>query len=444
MDDSHSYYIILLVILIIFLCFSAFFSASEMAFSSLNRIKLKSLAEKNKKARLALKLLEIYDKILSTVLIGNNIVNIASSALATALFIGILGSVGVGIATALMTILILIFCEISPKVLAKESPEVTAIRTAPVLRFFIWFFTPLNFLTAEWKKFIMKIFPVKQARSTTEDEFLTFVGEVRQEGGINIHEEQMIRQVIGFDDLKASEIYTPCMDVKAIPAESTVEEIDRKFMETGFSRLPVFKDSVDNILGIIHLKDFYHEVMKGFKSLKEIIKPVVFVAKTIKIGKLLRTLQEKQTHMAVVIDEYGGTLGIITIEDIVEELVGEIWDENEKIIEPIKKSGNGSFSVMGNVNFSDMLEFIDIKDNGEIVSEDVESSDKAKDEASDEAYKNAAAKDAVPDTTITNWIMEKLGRLPRVGEKLTWRHLTIIVTRVLRHRVMEANVSAQK
>jgi len=444
MDDSHSYYIILLVILIIFLCFSAFFSASEMAFSSLNRIKLKSLAEKNKKARLALKLLEIYDKILSTVLIGNNIVNIASSALATALFIGILGSVGVGIATALMTILILIFCEISPKVLAKESPEVTAIRTAPVLRFFIWFFTPLNFLTAEWKKFIMKIFPVKQARSTTEDEFLTFVGEVRQEGGINIHEEQMIRQVIGFDDLKASEIYTPRMDVKAIPAESTVEEIDRKFMETGFSRLPVFKDSVDNILGIIHLKDFYHEVMKGFKSLKEIIKPVVFVAKTIKIGKLLRTLQEKQTHMAVVIDEYGGTLGIITIEDIVEELVGEIWDENEKIIEPIKKSGNGSFSVMGNVNFSDMLEFIDIKDNGEIVSEDVESSDKAKDEASDEAYKNAAAKDAVPDTTITNWIMEKLGRLPRVGEKLTWRHLTIIVTRVLRHRVMEANVSAQK
>jgi len=428
MDDSHSYYIILLVILIILLCFSAFFSASEMAFSSLNRIKLKSLAEKNKKARLALKLLEIYDKILSTVLIGNNIVNIASSALATALFISIFGSIGVGIATALMTVLILIFCEISPKVLAKESPELTAIRTAPVLHFFIRIFTPLNYLAAEWKKFIMKIFPVKQARSTTEDELLTFVGEVRQEGGINIHEEQMIRQVIGFDDLKASEIYTPRMDVKAISTKSTIEEIDLKFIETGFSRLPVYQDSIDNILGIIHLKDFYHEVMKGVKSLKEIIKPVVFVAKTIKIGKLLRTLQEKQAHMAAVIDEYGGTLGIITIEDIVEELVGEIWDENEKVIEPVKKSGNGSFRVMGNVNFSDMLEFIDLKDNNEDVSEDTESSDL----------------DTVPDTTITNWVMEKLGRLPRAGEILTWRHLTIIVTRVLRHRVMEVNVSAKK
>jgi len=447
MDDSHSYNnIILLVTLIVLLYFSAFFSATEMAFSSLNRIKLKSLAEKSKRARLALKLLEVYDKILSTVLIGNNIANIASSAFATALFIGILGSMGISIATAVMTTLILIFCEISPKVLAKESPELTAVRTAPILRFFIWLFTPLNFLAAEWKKFIMKIFPVKQARSTTEDELLTFVGEVRQEGGINIHEEHMIRQVIGFDDLKASEIYTPRMDVEAIPAESAVEEIDRRFMETGFSRLPVFQDSVDNILGIIHLKDFYHEVMRGFKSLKEIIKPVVFVAKTIKIGKLLRTLQEKQTHMAVVIDEHGGVLGIITIEDIVEELVGEIWDENEEKVEPIKKSRDGSYSVLGNVNFSDMLEFTGLKDKGEAASAKKESSDNASSEGAaakaDAVIKTNA--DEVPDTTVTNWIMEKLGRLPRMGEKLTWRHLTITVTRILRHRVMEVKVSAQK
>jgi len=444
MDDSHSYYIILLVTLIVLLYFSAFFSASEMAFSSLNRIKLKSLAEKSKRARLALKLLELYDKILSTVLIGNNIANIASSALATALFIGILGSMGISIATAVMTTLILVFCEISPKVLAKESPELTAVRTAPVLRFFIWLFTPLNFLAAEWKKLIMKIFPVKQARSTTEDELLTFVGEVRQEGGINIHEEHMIRQVIGFDDLKASEIYTPRMDVEAVPAESTVEEIDRRFMETGFSRLPVFQDSVDNILGIIHLKDFYHEVMKGFKSLKEIIKPVVFVAKTIKIGKLLRTLQEKQTHMAVVIDEHGGALGIITIEDIVEELVGEIWDENEEKVEPIKKSRDGSYRVMGNVNFSDMLEFTGLKDSGKAASAKEETSDTASSEEAVAAANANAAATTVPDTTVTNWIMERLGRLPRMGEKLTWRHLTITVTRILRHRVMEVKVSAQK
>ena len=431
MDDSNSVNIILLVILFILMCFSAFFSLAEMAYSSLNRIKLKSLAEKSKKlgkrVRLALKLLDAYDKILSTVVIGNNIVNIASSALATAILIGIFGNKGISIATAVMTLIVLVFCEISPKVLAKESPELTALRTAPFLRFLVWFFTPLSYLAAEWKKFIIKIFSVKQDRSTTEDELLTFVGEVRQEGGININEEQMIRQVIDFDDLKASEIYTPRMDVEAVPVTSAVEKVDLKFTETGFSRLPVFQDSVDNILGIIHFKDFYNYVMKGFKSLNEIIKPVVFVAKTIKIGKLLRTLQDKQAHMAVVIDEHGGTLGIITIEDIVEELVGEIWDENEKVVEPVRKSNDGGFLVLGNVNFSDMLEFISLKDNGEA--------------AADEPSKDEPSKGKVPDTTVANWIMEKLGRLPRTGEKLTWRHLTIIVTRVMRHRVTEVKVS---
>jgi len=430
MDDSKSINIILLVILLFLMCLSAFFSLAEMAYSSLNRIKLKSLAEKSKKkgkrARLAIKLHEIYDKILSTVVIGNNIVNIGSSALATAILIGIFGNMGVSIATAVMTFLVLVFCEISPKVIAKESPEITALRTAPLLRFFVWFFTPLSYLAGEWKKFIIKVFSVKQDRSTTEDELLSFVGEVRQEGGINIHEERMIRQVIDFDDLKASEIYTPRMDVEAVPAASAVEEIDLKFTETGFSRLPVFKDSVDNILGIIHFKDFYHDVIKGHKQLNEIIKPVIFVAKTIKIGKLLRTLQEKQAHVAVVIDEHGGTLGIITIEDIVEELVGEIWDENEKVVEPVKKTNEGGYLVLGNVNFSDMLEFIGVKENEEPAVEET---------PAEETFS-----ETVPDTTVANWIMEKLGRLPRAGEKLTWRKFSIIVTRVQRHRVMEVRV----
>jgi putative hemolysin len=423
MDDSNSVNIILLVILFILMCFSAFFSLAEMAYSSLNRIKLKSLAEKNKKTakrvKLALKLLDNYDKILSSVVIGNNIVNIGSSALATAILIGIFGNKGVSIATAVMTVLVLIFCEISPKVLAKESPELTALRTAPFLSFLMWLFTPFCHLAAEWKKFIIKLFSVKQDRSTTEDELLSFVGEVRQEGGININEEQMIRQVIDFDDLKASEIYTPRMDVEAVPVTSDVRDVDLKFTQTGFSRLPVFQDSVDNILGIIHFKDFYHDVIKGRKSLNEIILPVIFVAKTIKVGKLLRTLQEKQAHVAVVIDEHGGTLGIITIEDIVEELVGEIWDENEKVVEPVKKTSDGGYRVLGNVNFSDMLEVVGLKDNGEIEYEDI-----------------------IPDTTVANWVMEKFGRLPRSGEKLTWRNLTIYVTRVQRHRVMEVRVSA--
>ncbi|MCL2809274.1 MAG: hemolysin family protein [Treponema sp.] len=393
------------------LCFSAFFSACEMAFSSLNRIKLKSLAVKSKRARLALKMIEAYDKILSTVLIGNNIVNITASALATALFIGLFGAKGVSIATLIMTILLLIFGDISPKALAKETPELTALRNAPLLRFFVFLLTPINFLTGCWKKLLMKIFPVKVNLSTTEDELLTFVEEVRQEGVINIQEEQMIRQVISFDDLKVSEIFTPRIDVEAIQDNATVEEIDKKFIETGFSRLPVYRDSIDNITGILLLKDFYHEVMKGLKTPSQIITPVVFVTKTIKVEKLLRTLQKKQAHMAVVVDEYGGTLGIVTIEDIVEELVGEIWDEHDEIVEPVKKETDGSFIVLGNVNFFDMLESI-----GQEAQE-------------------------IPNTTVANWIMESLGRLPRAFEILTWNNLTIIVLKVIKQRVMEVKVT---
>jgi len=418
--EAASYYIILAAALFVLLCFSAFFSACEMAFSSLNRIKLKTLAEKSKRARLALKMLEVFDKILSTVLIGNNLVNISASALATALFIGLFGAKGVGIATLVMTILLLVFGDISPKTLAKETPELTALRNAPLLRFFVFVLTPINVLMSVWKKFLMKIFPVRNDRSTTEDELLTFVEEVRQEGAINIEEEHMIRQVIGFDDLKVSGIFTPRIDVAAVSITAAVEEIDKKFIETGFSRLPVFQDTIDNITGIILLKDFYLEVMKGLKTPAQIIKPVVFVTKTIKAAKLLRTLQEKQAHLAVIVDEHGGTLGIVTIEDIVEELVGEIWDEHDEVVEPVKKNSDGSFTVFGSVNFGDIVKAV--------MGENAHSHDM----------------EEAPDTTIANWIMESLGRLPRTGESLTWHYLTIKVIKVIKQRVMEVKVTAEK
>jgi CBS domain containing-hemolysin-like protein len=388
-----------------------------MAFSSLNRIKLKSLAEKSKRARLALKMCDAYDKLLSTVLIGNNFVNIASSSLATALLIGLFGEKGVAIATAVMTVVLMVFGDISPKTLAKEVPELTAMRSAPVLRFFVVLLTPINYLLTVWKKFLMILFPVKQDRSTTEDELLTFVGEVRQEGGINVQEEQMIRQVIEFDDIKVAETFTPRVDVAAVSAASTVEEIDRKFIETDFSRLPVFQDTIDNITGIILLKDFYQEVMKGLKTPEQIVKPVVYVPKTIKITKLLKTLQEKKAHLAVVVDEHGGTLGIVTIEDIIEELVGDIWDEHDEVVVPVKKNADGAFTVLASVNFPDMLEAV------------MEGKKKPK-------------VDEIPETTVANWIMENLGRLAKTGETVTWHNLTIKVSKVFKHRVLEVNVTA--
>ena len=441
MDDSSSYSIPLIISLVGLLCFSAFFSSCEMAFSSLNRIKLKSLAAKSKRARLALKMLETYDKILSGVLIGNNAVNVASSALATSLLISIFGPSGVSLATLVMTVILMLFCDISPKVLAKEIPELTALRAAPLLSVIIFILTPITYLTTAWKKLLMIIFPLNMDRSTTEDELLTYVEEVRQEGGINIREEKMIRQVISFDDLKVSGIITPRVDVEAVSDTSTIEEIDKKFIKTGFSRMPVFHGSIDNIIGIILLKDFYHEVMKDLKTLHEIIKPAVYITKTIKVVKLLRTLQEKQSHMAVVVDEHGGTLGIVTIEDIVEELVGEIWDEHDDVIEPVIKTDDG-WIALGSLSFKDMLVAIapSVREKTSNDSDDAEQNGADIQKSEDTISEDQKAVE-IPDTTVANWIMERLGRLPHVGETLNWEYLTIKVLKVVKQRVMEVKVS---
>jgi CBS domain containing-hemolysin-like protein len=408
--------IVLIAALIVLLCFSAFFSSSETSFSSLSRIKLKNLAARNnKRAKLAMRLLDEYDKILSTVLIGNNVVNISASALATALFVGFFGSAGVTIATLVMTVLVLVFGEITPKTLAKESPEKTAMSLAPLVRVFMFIFAPLNRLSGAWKKTIVKLFRVGGDRTVTEDELLTFVEEVRQEGGINRQEEEMIRQAIEFDDITTGEIYTPRIDMAAVSEEDTAEEIDKKFYETGFSRLLVYRNTIDHITGVILLKDFHHEVIKQGKSPAAIVKPVVFVTKSMKAAKLLRTLQQKQSHMAVLVDEFGGTVGIVTIEDIVEELVGEIWDEHDQVVETIAGRGDGTFRVLGNSNLEDMFDFFGIK--------------------KDDAGFAAASK-----TTVGNWVMENIGGVPRTGDEFAVQNLGVRVSKVIRHRVMEITV----
>jgi CBS domain containing-hemolysin-like protein len=421
MDETALYYISIAAALVILFCLSTFFAFCETSFSSLSRIKLKNMADKNRRsrkaarARLVLELLDSYDKLLSSILIGNTIVNVVTSALAAMLFIGMFGAKGVGIASVVVTVLVLVFGEISPKTLAKESPELTALRCAPLLRFFIIIFTPLNYLASAWRNVIIKIFPPNANRQITEDELLTFVEEVRQEGGINKHEEQMIRQAIEFDDITAAEIMTPRMDLAAVSQADTAQHIESLFENTGFSRLPVYRDNIDNITGIILLKDFHREVIRKGKSLSEIIKPAVLVTKTMKIHKLLQTLKEKQSHMAVLVDEFGGTLGIVTVEDILEELVGEIWDEHDRVVEPVKHNADGSFTALGGLQFQDMVDFITNKTPDSDLAEG----------------------DEIPGTTVGNWVMETKGSLPRVGEQFDWHKLRIRVSRVQRHRVME-------
>ena len=429
MDRPASYYISLVAALLALLGLCLFFSLCETSYSSLSMIKLKNMAEKKqnrraKKAKIVLKMLENYDKILSSILIGNTVVNIAASALATVLFIGLFGANGVSITTVVMTLVILIFCEIAPKTLAKESPETTALAVMPLLRLLTFIFTPLTYFTGAVQRNIVKLIPDKGERSLTEDELLTFVTEVRQEGGINKHEERMIRQVIEFDELTAAEIITPRVDMAAIQEDSRPADIDRAFAETGFSRLPVYRENIDKITGVMLLKDFHHEVINGGRPPSEIVKPVVYAARTMKVPRLLRTLQEKQSHMAVLIDEFGCTLGIVTIEDIIEELVGEIWDEHDEKLEKFRLNDDGSVTVKGIANLQDMLNFI----NEKVLME------KPIEEDEETGAMNGS-------TTVANWVTTRMGGQHKAGEHLDWNNLRIRITRVHRHRVIEINVA---
>jgi CBS domain containing-hemolysin-like protein len=406
----------LIASLIVLLMLSAFFSASETAYSSLNRIKMKNLAASgNKKAKKALALTEQYDKLLSTVLIGNNIVNISSSTLATVLFVELLGKAGVGVATLVTTVFVLVIGEISPKTLAKEAPESFALFAAPCLRALVFLLSPLNYSLKAWKNFIMRLFRVKADHSVTEAELLTFVEEVRQEGGINEREEDMIKRTIEFDDITAREIFTPRIDVAAASVADSMEDIDKKFQETGFSRLPVYRENIDNITGLILLKDFY-QAYRSKQSLSEIIKPVVFITENIRITKLLRILQKKKSHMAILIDEFGGTRGVITIEDIIEELVGEIWDEHDEVVEEIVKIDENTWRVLGKTALEDLFDVFSLEQPGE-----------------------------QRHTTVANWVMETAGGVPEEGSGFTIesseKKLHITVIKVKGHRVMEVEIS---
>jgi CBS domain containing-hemolysin-like protein len=393
---------------------SAFFSASETAFSSLNRIKIKNLAgQGNKRAALVLRLVENYDRLLSTVLIGNNVVNISSSALGTVLFVGFFGKSGVSLATLVMTVLVLLFGEISPKTLAKENPEGFALAASPLLRVLMVVFDPVNRLCAHWKGFILKIFRIRSDRSVTEAELLTFVEEVRQEGGLNQGEEDLIRQAIEFDDLTANDIYTPRVDIAAVSLEDSLDSITRKFFDTGYSRLPVFAGSVDNIIGVILLKDFFYQVINQKHSLEHILKPAVFVTKSIKISSALKILQEKKSHMAVLVDEFGGTVGIITMDDIVEELVGEIWDEHEKVVTHIIPQEDGAYKILGSTGLKEFFDFFSLREGEE---------------------KPGAL-------TVGGWVIENLAGAPREGDHFVFKDLAVKVLKTLRHRVLEILVT---
>lgn len=400
-----------LTIIIFCIIMSAYFSATETAFSSLNRIRIKNLSEKgNKKAALVMKLSENYDVLLSTILIGNNIVNIASAALATLIFVKFFGEeAGASLSTVITTVVVLIFGEVSPKSIAKESPEKFAMFSAPLLNLFVILLTPLNFFFKQWKKLLSLLFKNNESNSITEEELLTMVEEAELEGGINKQEGTLIKSAIEFSELEAVDILTPRVDVVAISSKATKEEAAEKFRETAFSRLPVYEETIDDIIGIIYQKDFHNHVYHHEKQLSDIIRPAFYTTKNKKIGELLKELQTKKSHIAIVIDEFGGTIGIVTMEDILEELVGEIWDEHDTVEHEIEKISDNEYIVQGKVNIEDMFE---------ILGKEAEFSVQ----------------------TVSGWIMDILENLPKEGQSFEFEDLKVIVLKMDKNRIKKVKI----
>lgn len=369
----------LLVSLFVLIAFSAFFSATETAYTSASRIRLKSLATGgNRRAEKVLALCEnSYDKLLSTILIGNNIVNLSASTISALFFAKILFGSRLNpsiISTAAITVVVLIFGEITPKYIGKFCAEKLAMAVYPFILILIFLFYPLNIVFSGWKKLIVMIFRFKAKDVITEEEIITMVEEAEEDGTIKKEETNLIRSVIEFDDLDAKDVLVPRVNICAVEAGSAPEEIMRKFEESGFSRIPVYEGDIDTIIGIIHEKDFFKAFQADEKNnskdsekssglfIKSIMQKPFFAIETTKISLLLRKMQKERNHMAIVIDEYGGTSGLITMEDILEELVGEIYDEHDSDSDSgsIKPCGENAFIVSGETSVSKMMKYFEL------------------------------------------------------------------------------------
>ena len=401
---THTYWIYVAIIAFCIMM-SAYFSASETAFSSLNKTRLKTMAEKGDgKARRALELAENYDKLISTILIGNNIVNILASSLATLVFVGLYQDAGATISTVVITLVVLLFGEITPKSVAKETPEKFAMFSAPLLKVLIWVLTPLNGFFTGWKRMVTKLLKVQPEGGISQEELLMFVDEVEQEGTIDSEATQLLRNAIEFTDREATEILTHRVDLVAVPADVSKMELSKVFADSMFSRVLVYEGSIDNIIGVIHQKDFYTGDGITDGPLKDIMSSVLFVPKSERISQLLRLLQTTKSHVAVVVDEYGGTYGIVTMEDILEELVGEIWDEHDEVVESVRKIDDDTYEVDASLDLEDFVDFFHIGTDSTMVS-------------------------------VGGWLMEQLSKLPMVGDTLVESGWRITVTAVENHRV---------
>lgn len=416
MDSSQ-----LTSILLFFICllFSAYFSSSETAFTSLSVVRLKNQAEAgNKRAEQTIKLQERFEPLLSTVLIGNNLVNIASSAIATVFFVNIFPVYGATIATIITTILMLLFSEIAPKLLAKLAPEQVAKFSTPILRLAMFLFSPLVWLLSKWQQLVKKLTPVNTVQSISEAELLSLVDEAKTEGSIENDEHSLIKAAIEFDDVDVSSILTPRVDVLGVDIEEPDEKIGQIFEHSVYSRLVVYEETIDNVIGVLHEKDFHRHLRAKERSESKVptiaglLSEVLFVPPTMKLSVLLKKMQRDKIHMATVVDEYGGTLGLATMEDALEELVGEIWDETDIVQNEVETVEKGeAYKIRGTYSLDKLFNLFNIHNNEEWLS-----------------------------NTVSGFVIEQLEKVPEVDDSFVFGDLYVKVLNIQKRRVNEIYV----
>ena len=399
-------------IILLLVMFSAFFSSTETAYSAASKIRLKSYADNgNKKAKKAYKISENYDKALSTILVGNNIVNIAASSLATLFFVSFFGEAnGTILSTVVLTVIILIFGEVLPKNIAMENSEKMAMSSSSILYALMVIFTPVTFLLLKLNAVVKNIAGrgKKKEPTVTEDELKYIVESIEDEGVLEEQESELVQSALEFDEKTAYDILTPRVDMTAIDVEDDPKKIKDIILTERYSRIPVYKDNIDNIIGVLHTRDYLEMLLKtDAPDMYSLIQPAYFIYRSKKLSSILADFKYKRLHLAVVTDDYGGTLGIVTMEDLLEQLVGDIWDEDEEIESKYKKLDNDKYELSGDMNISDMLELFDL-------------------------YPKYIETDS---KSVGGWAIEQIGDIPEKGEHFVYRELDITVNEVEDQRI---------
>ncbi|WP_332628848.1 hemolysin family protein [Halalkalibacter flavus] len=405
----------IIILLISLLAISAFFSSAETAYSSVNRIRLKNYSDEGfRGAKKALHISNNFDEALSTILVGNNLVNIAAATLSSQLAIQLFGpNMGVFISTVVLTILVLIFGEILPKSFAKEYAESYTLKTSGIMTLLITIFKPITWAFIQLRKGVSRFIRKKEHHpSMTEEEIKVMINISEEEGVIESHEKELVHRSLEFNDIIVAEIIKPRTDIVAINVKSSIDDIKEVFFREHYSRIPVFEESIDNIVGILSEKDFLKSLLiKSETQITDLLRDPLFVVESMKVSTLLPQLQIQKTHMAIVIDEYGGTAGLVTLEDILEEIVGEIWDEHDEKIKPFSQLDSHTYVISADFPLDDFARLTDV-------------------ELPNSSYH-----------TLGGWLTERFERIPREGEQFTYEHVDLQVEASDDKRLRQIKVS---